>query len=234
MAMISRLTRRRRSAAVQDLVPTGLVCSVPGCASDDGRPCAYRDRRGRPCQVSNCPAHSIRFEHALFCRRHAGTARAIAAPAGRPQSLPDLDDRTPSLINWVADDLDEAIRGLLMHAARRGELVVTDGYVQRTRDINRQSRWERSWRIVDHTGLVLKVCIYVNAGEDAVVHIRVGDDDVFEAIPPWISRRRHEELAPEIDVARRQRFYEAIQSAIRAALQNRHCFRREHGTRQST
>jgi hypothetical protein len=226
--MISRLTLRRKRSAGEIVTPTGLGCSNPGCQSLDGRICAYRDRRGRLCQVRNCPAHSTRFGVVLYCRRHAGTARAIAAPTGRPQSLPDLEDRTPSLINWIADDLDEVIRVLLENAARRGESVVTDGYVQLTRDINRQSRWERSWRIVDHTGLILKVCVYVDASQGELVRVRVAEDDVFEAIPPWISRRPHGELAPTIGVAQRRRYYESIQEAIGAALQNRECFRREH------
>jgi hypothetical protein len=226
--MMARLTLRRKGRLVEVSTPTGLDCAMQECDSLDGRICAYRDRRGRPCDVSNCPSHSIRFDGALYCRRHAGTARAIAAPLGRPQSLPDLEDRTPSLINWVADDLDDVIRAHLLGAARRHELVVTDGYVQLTRDINRQSRWERSWRIVDHMGLVMKVCVYVAAGQDEVVHVRVGDDDVFTAIPPWISQRPHRESGLTIDVAQRQRFYESIQEAVRVALEDQERFRREH------
>ena len=49
-------------------------------------------------------------------------------------------------------DVDDAIRTLLATAAQSGERVITDGYVQLTRDIVRRARWERSWRIVDNTG----------------------------------------------------------------------------------
>jgi hypothetical protein len=225
--MISRLTLRRKRSAGEIVTPTGMSCSHPGCQSIDGRICAYRDRRGRVCQVRNCPAHSARFGVVLYCRRHAATARAIAAPAGRPQFLPDLEDRTPSLINWIADDLDGGIRARLQKVTRRGELVVTDGYVHLTRDINRQSRWERSWRIVDHTGLVLKVCVYVDADQGELVRVRVAEDDVFQAVPPWIARRHHGELAPTVDLVQRQRYYAAIQEAVGAALQNRERFRRD-------
>jgi hypothetical protein len=43
--------------------------------------------------------------------------------------------------------------------------VLADDYVHLVRDQTREARWERGWRIVDHTGLVLKVTLFVNASD---------------------------------------------------------------------
>jgi hypothetical protein len=142
--------------------------------------------------------------------------------------VPDLEDRAPSLVNWIANDTDQAIRVLLTQAARAGEQVVTDSYVQLTRDHSRRSRWQRSWRLVDHTGLVLKVSIYIDEGHDSLVHLRVGDLVVGEGVPPWIARRlKGDEVAVTIDIAQRQLFYSSIEEAIAVAVQDGSNFRRD-------
>jgi hypothetical protein len=221
MPVIGRVAQWRRAETGVLATVTGVACWAPGCDSLDARSCAYRDRRHQPCRLASCLAHSIIFAGALYCRRHAGTARAVTAPAGHPQNIADLDDRGPSLINWVATDLDEAIRGLLLRTTRPGEQVVADGYVRGIRDIVGRSRWERSWRIVDHTGLVLKVSIYIDACDDSMIHVRVDADDVFAAVPPWIAQRPQGEIALSIDVAQRQRFYESVHRAIESAVSSR-------------
>lgn len=154
--------------------------------------------------------------------------RAITAPAGHANAVPDLQDRAPSLINWIAKDIDAPLRALLAKAARSGERVITDGYVQLTRDIVRRARWERSWRIVDNTGLVIKVVIYIDEGDDSLVHVCAGDLIVGEGVPPWIEhRRKGDDVAVTIDISQRQRFYNSIQDAIAGALLNRDLFRRD-------
>ena len=75
--------------------------------------------------------------------------------------LPDLDNRAPSLVNWIARDLDANVRQLLAASAGRGESIIADDTVRVVRDFNRNARWEQSWRLVDHTGLILKVTIQV-------------------------------------------------------------------------
>jgi hypothetical protein len=222
--------RRRRERRQEPVVapPSGIACCVGSCVSLNAQVCSYRDRRGRTCSIACCNAHGIALNGARYCRRHASTVRAITAPAGHANGVAGLQDRAPSLISWIANDVDDAIRTLLATAARSGERVITDGYVQLTRDIVRRARWERSWRIVDNTGLVLKVSLYIDEGDGSLVHMRVGDLLVGEGVPPWIARRgQGEDVAAAIDISQRQQFYRSIEATIAAALQDRDLFRRD-------
>ena len=141
--------------------------------------------------------------------------------------VPDLSDRAASLVNWIARDLDVSIRASLTHAARVGETVLADEYVHLVRDQTREARWERGWRIVDHTGLVLKVTLFVNDSDDSVVFIRLGEVIIASGTPPWIANRG-QGFTPEasIDVAQRQTFYDSIETAIAAALRDASFYRR--------
>ena len=199
--------------------PTGVRCSVPGCPNDNALTCEYRDRRGHMCQVAFCAAHGDVIQGVPYCRRHASTVRAIGPLASDPSGRPDLDDRTPSLVNWISRELDEHIRTQLEAAAREGESVVADDAVHLTRDHSRNLRWERSWRLVEHTGLVLKVSINVSEENDSLVRINVGSEMVADGIPPWIARRRMgDDVDVAIDVAQRQLFYRYLQESIARAV----------------
>jgi hypothetical protein len=220
---MTSLFRRRRpeppAPPPPEPEPTGIDCSVPGCPNSDALNCEYRDRRGHLCTLSFCPDHGVVINGVPYCRRHASTVRAIGSLATDPNGLPDLDDRTPSLVNWIARELDGHIRAQLEAAAREGESVVTDDTVHLSRDSNRNLRWERSWRLVEHTGLVLKVGIHVSEENDALVRINVGSEMVADGIPPWIARRRMgEEVDVAIDVAQRQLFFQYLQESITKAV----------------
>jgi hypothetical protein len=219
---MTSLFRRRRpepEAPPAEPVPTGIPCSVPGCPNSDALTCEYRDRRGRMCQVSFCPEHGDVIEGVPYCRRHASTVRAIGPLATDPNGRPDLNDRTPSLVNWISKELDTHIRAQLEAAAIEGESVVADESVHLSRDYNRNLRWERSWRLIENTGLVLKIVISVSEENDALVRINVGSELVADGIPPWIARRRMgEDVDVAIDVAQRQLFYQYMQESIARAV----------------
>ena len=106
----------------------------------------------------------VSIDHAFYCRRHAGVVRAVGSQTTPGSGLPDLDNRAPSLVNWIARDLDANVRQLLAASAGRGESIIADDTVRVVRDFNRNARWEQSWRLVDHTGLILKVTIQVLEG----------------------------------------------------------------------
>ena len=220
--MTSLFRRRRPEPAATppaEPEPTGIACSVPGCPNSDALTCDYRDRRGRMCTVSFCPEHGDVISGVPYCRRHASTVRAIGPLATDPNGRPDLNDRTPSLVNWISRELDTHIRAQLEAAAVDGETVVADDSVHLSRDYNRNLRWERSWRLVEHTGLVLKIVISVSEENDALVRINVGSEMVADGIPPWIARRRMgEDVDVAIDVAQRQLFYQYMQESIARAV----------------
>ena len=176
-------------------------------------------RRGRMCQVALCANHGVVIAGAPYCRRHASTVQAIGALATDPNGRPDINDRTPSLVNWIARDLDGYIRSQLQSAAHPGESVVTDDAVHLSRDNHRNLRWERSWRLVESTGLLLRVSVTVSEDNDALVRVNVGSEMVADGIPPWIARRRAgEEVDASADLAQRQLFYQYLQDGIARAV----------------
>jgi hypothetical protein len=216
---MSSLFRRRGAEQPSKRVTTGVDCSVPGCGNSDALTCSYRDRRGRMCQVTFCPDHGDAIDGVAYCRRHASTVRAIGPLASDPNGRPDINDRTPSLVNWIARELDGHIRAQLEAAARAGESVVVDDGVRLSRDQNRNLRWERSWRLVENTGLVLKISINVSEEDDALVRISVGSEMVADGIPPWIARRRMGEgVDVAVDVAQRKLFYQYLEESIARAV----------------
>lgn len=219
MTSLFRRKRPEPPAPPPEPVATGIACSVPGCPNSDALTCEYRDRRGHLCRVAFCPDHGAVIEGVPYCRRHASTVRAIGVLASDPNGRPDVNDRTPSLVNWISRELDGHIRQQLEATAKEGESVVADDVVHLSRDSNRNLRWERSWRLVEHTGLVLKISINVSEENDALVRIIVGSEMVADGIPPWIARRRMgEDVDVAIDVAQRQLFYQYLQESIAKAV----------------
>jgi hypothetical protein len=219
MTSLFRRRRKEPPAPAPEPEPTGVDCSVPGCPNGDALTCEYRDRRGHLCSVFFCSGHGTVIEGVPYCRRHASTVRAIGPLATDPNGRPDLDDRTPSLVNWISRELDANVRAQLEAAAREGESVLSDDAVHLSRDQNRNLRWERSWRLVENTGLVLKISVNVSEENDALVRINVGSEMVADGIPPWIARRRMgEDVGVSIDVAQRQLFYQYLQESIAKAV----------------
>ena len=211
---------RRQTTATVEAPPAGTqLCDARGCANYTALRCAYRDRRGRACTATFCPTHSVTIAGARYCRRHAGTIKAIGELGTDPNALPDLDDRSASLVGWIARDLDEPVRELLNRAARPGEKVVVDDEVTLAHDMNRRPRWERSWRLVESTGVIIKVTIHVAEADDSMVHVRVGTEMVADGVPPWIAQRREgHELTASTDESQRRLFYRFLEENITAAV----------------
>ena len=221
---MSSLFRRRPSEPSEPPpapppLTAGTSCSVPECPNGNALTCAYVDRRGRMCPLAFCANHGVVIEGVPYCRRHASAVQAIGALATDPNGRPDINDRTPSLVNWISRDLDGYIRSQLQAQARPGESVVADDAVHLSRDNHRNLRWERSWRLVESTGLLLRVSVTVSEDNDALVRVNVGSEMVADGIPPWIARRRAgEEVDASVDLAQRQLFYQYLQDGIARAV----------------
>jgi len=217
---VSNLFRRGKQDDATETVATSTTpCSIRRCSNMTAQACAYRDRRERSCPTATCPAHSVTVGGATYCRRHAGTVQAIGELAKNPSGLPDLSDRGPGLINWIARDLDKDIRTLLARTVRPGESVIVDDAVRLKHDHWRQARWERSWRIVEHTGPVLAVTVQMSEDDESRVHVRVGAEMVADSVPPWIARRSQGvEVEAAIDISQRQLFYQMLEDNISAAI----------------
>jgi hypothetical protein len=205
-------------------VATGKAnnCSFRGCTGADPSPCSYVDRRQRRCATAWCIRHQqIAFE-AVYCRRHAGIIEALGAEhADLP--LPDLDNRAPSLANWVGRDLDAAIRTLLATGFPSQTMNVTSMVSGGT---PRDRSWGQSWKAISPLGVDCSVTVTVREVDDSVVRVAYDGKEVLAVTPPWIeARRQGRVLDAVIDHEQRSRFHdgilEALEDAVMAAKQRR-------------
>jgi hypothetical protein len=195
-----------------------LPCRARGCLNDNGVLCHYIDRRGRRCDTAWCPHHWATVGGIVYCRRHAGTIAAIGY-FDHPSGMPDVDNRAPSLVNWVGRDLDAFVAATLVQSATQGETFVREPVVSTHADRSGGRRYERGWKLVDHTGLRLVVAVFVVEGEETTVRVRVGSGVIAEGVPPWIERhRRGVEVTEETDRSQRALFYAFFQKHIVAAV----------------
>ncbi len=209
----------RKPKPVSDAAVGTLVCQARGCINHTGLQCGYVDKRGRTCAGIFCPTHRGVVNGVVYCRRHASTVRALGENAHDRLALPDVDNRGPSLVNWIAGELDRRVRALLVSVAHGDERVLIDSDVSLAYDHKRRPRWERSWKLVETTGLVLKIAIHVDEREDALVTVRVGNEMVAQGVPPWIARRHSgEDLDPDVDRLRRELFYRFLEENISEAV----------------
>jgi hypothetical protein len=208
------------SAGDQRVVGT-LPCSERGCGSTTGEPCGYVDRRSRTCGTAWCPDHQSIVAGTVYCRRHAGVVRVIEAAREVP-SRPDIENRAPSLANWVARDVEQVIQEIV--TSHREELgtdsLISDPVHLAFVGPERLRIWERTWKLVDHTGWALRVALEVDEAHDTEVAVRVGRNIVATMTPPWIAaRRRGEQLSAEDDAAQRRAFYEELAAVVTEAVQ---------------
>jgi hypothetical protein len=182
--------------------------------------CHYVDRRGRRCDTAWCPNHWATVGGIVYCRRHAGTIAAIGY-FDHPTGMPDVDNRAPSLVNWVARDLDAFVASTLARIATPGQTVVREPVVSGHAERGGGRRYERGWKLVDHTGLRLVVAVFVGDGEDTTIRVRVGQTVVAEGVPPWVERHlRGIEVSEETDRSQRALFYAFLQKHIVAAVRD--------------
>jgi hypothetical protein len=202
------------------VVVGALPCSVPDCANQTGEACGYVDRRGRNCPTAWCPDHQNIVGGVVYCRRHAGVVRAL--PDAIQAALPDLENRAPSLVNWVARDVEQVIQEIVTgYRARLGtDTLIADPVHLVFLGPERARVWERSWKLVDHTGWSLRVALEVDELRDTQVAVRVGRNVVARMVPPWIeSRQRGESVPPELDAEQRAEFYRGITAAVASAIE---------------
>jgi hypothetical protein len=215
---------REAAPADQPVVGT-LPCSERGCTATTGERCGYVDRRGRACGTAWCPDHQSMVGGTVYCRRHAGVVGALSHGEG---SMPDLENRAPSLVNWVSRDLEDVIQEIVngYRAELGSDRLIADPVRLNFVGPERLRIWERSWKLVAHTGWSLRVGLEVDEASDTEVAVRVGRNIVSRTTPPWIAARmRGEQVPAEVDAEQRREFYrsltETLQAAIRAELSRR-------------
>ncbi len=220
-AAISEVGPQRDTASVAELAGDER-CTQPGCGSSTGLACTYMDRRGRGCRTAWCPDHRLVIDGRVYCRRHAGVVSALPAGyAGLTAPMPDLETRAPSLVSWVAREVDADVRALLLAKPWDGRAqVVTDPVYLVFIGTDRRRAWERAWKLVDQSGRSLRVSLLVEEGADAEVAVKVGAAIVERLAPPWIVQRLHGALPPpEVDAERRNNFNRRLLGIIRKGME---------------
>ena len=101
---------------------------------------------------------------------------------------PDLDNRAPSLVSWVAHDIDAAVRELLDGVNDSSESGVGSDSVHRIRRAG-DVIWARSWKLFDSTSVRARVTVEVPEEMDNLVSVSVDGHCVAEGRTP--SARSH-------------------------------------------
>ena len=194
-------------------------CSEPGCEAAPLEACAYVDSHGRSCGTSWCSAHGTTVGGRRYCRRHAGTMGALGSKANNPRALPDVGHRGASLVRWMYRDLDPTFAALLEGVSRPTDHLLRDNEVAVTRGPDGSRRWEMGWKLASPAGIRTRISLMVEEDDDAVVHVRLGDEVVASGTPPWIeARRRGEHLSDQADAEQRREFYAFIGEFLAEAL----------------
>lgn len=199
----------------------GEHCFVVGCDAADVVQCGYIDRRQRRCPTNWCSRHVEVVDERPCCRRHAGVLRAIGDEPDAMLALPDLENRAPSLVNWVGCHVDANVRQLLARYTPRGGRVAGSS----TRPVGPPTRrtWARYWKILTDTGIDVCVSIEVSESEDTIVSACIDEEKVMSAEPPWITARRQGlDLTAEQDAAARSYFYSDLLQSLDEALTARY------------
>jgi hypothetical protein len=209
--------RRRRSGERLAASASRERCAATGCRRREATRCAYVDKRSRQCPTAWCVEHGQEVEGRLFCRRHASTVTAMASEE-KVSVLPDLDNRAPSLVGCVADDLDAGVRELLLRSAPAGTTVVSDPVRLVVTPGTTVRRWSKTWRLLDHSSVLNRIAIGVEEGGTAV-SARVDTDLIGGGVPPWISARLAGHGLTEAEVAaQRREFAAALARSIELVL----------------
>lgn len=184
-----------------------LPCSEPACSSQTAVQCQYVDRRQRECTSAWCREHQTLAHGGIYCRRHAGIINALG-PNHANMTLPDIDNRAPSLANWVSRDLDTPIRDLLEQEFPGHDMTVTTVV---SGGSPRERTWGRSWKLISWNGVDFSINVHVPEADDCLVRVIYDGRLIAELTPPWIEARRHGVTPdPQTDAEARRRFYALI------------------------
>ena len=169
-----------------------------------------------------CPEHWFMVGEQVYCRRHASTIVALGSNT-EAGAMPDLEDRGPSLVNFVANTVGAEVDALLRATARHTETVQSDSEVVVLLDHQRRRRWERNWKLLEATGMSLKVSLSVTeGGDEALVEVRVDSTVVASGVPPWIARRRAGlSVDNQVDAEQREIFQRFLVTQITEAVAQR-------------
>jgi hypothetical protein len=203
-------------ASAQAVPQAPLSCTEGKCLSGAATHCSYVDRRQRECGTAWCLVHQQIAFGKVFCRRHARTVTAVG-PMWHSLVLPDLENRAPSLANWVGSQLDRPIRALLARYFGSQTLSVSAVGIGVSR---RDRMWGTAWKVVSPQGIDLSINAIVAEGDPNTVLV-IYDGLLFrELAAPWIEAHQAGiTLDSATDVEAQQRFVAGILDDLEVAVQ---------------
>ncbi|MFN2582494.1 MAG: hypothetical protein ABR498_07120 [Candidatus Dormibacteria bacterium] len=192
-------------------------CMAEGCGVHGGVRCNYIDRRSRPCTTTWCSVHWHTVAGRQYCRRHANLVEQLCGvPAAG--GWPDVDNRAASLTGWIGRELDGVVSELFTEVVPPGGARLVNEPVRLVLTPRGSSRrWQRSWKLVDHTGVLNKVAIEVDESNDSDVLARVDTELIGHGVPPWIEQR-HFAGTGGVDEQARRTYVNAIARSIELVL----------------
>ncbi|GAC1569736.1 MAG: hypothetical protein NVS3B18_01110 [Candidatus Dormibacteria bacterium] len=194
---------------------TGTPCADGGCSLPATFACAYVDRSPRPCGLPGCDEHGRTVAGERFCLRHAGVMEALVVDPLNMLRKPDVDNRAPSLVGWVARALGPLLEEMLGELVTGRERVIAEPLRPIIAADGIGQAWRRSWQLTAGQQPRLVVGIEVEEADDETVLVTVHTEVVHRDKPPWITARRlGERVAREEDERRRAAFYQSLLEAV--------------------
>jgi len=186
-------------------------CYEHQCPSPNGDPCHYVDGDGRRCLSAWCEEHRILVNDQVFCRRHAGIVSSIAEGKLVAPLLPDLDNRCPSLLVWMSDQIGEDVKKSLEEL---GSVEVRPACARS----GTHGLWEKVWIVRDGNDELARASLEIQEPEPDII-ARVDGVEIASGVPPWVKHRGRLEWVPAaVDAAERKEFNAILVDAFRARV----------------
>jgi hypothetical protein len=148
-------------------------CDALGCTAKTGIPCCYVDRRSRACPTAWCPSHRAVVGDAVYCVLHGASVGGLQPDYG-DVTKPEVDDPVPAMVTQVSklvgDDIVAALREI---CTDRGEILVSDPVRRVFVGIERESSWERSWKVCSVVGISVRVSVAIFEADPQTLLARV-------------------------------------------------------------
>jgi hypothetical protein len=170
--------------------------------------CDYMGRDQTQCASVWCGQHIADLGSGHYCRRHA----RIQAGLHEGVIPPVVDNRAPSVVLWMVEDLTPELQLQIGKSADLTSLPLNELTLE-----GGQNGWEAGWLIASGT-VQHPVTVFVADDAPTNVNLRLNEELVHVGVPPWIEQRTPG-LFADWDKELRQMFRQRMLSTVMLALQ---------------
>jgi len=155
-----------------------------------------------------CSRHVTALGDENYCRRHFHIQAALQEGV----TPPAVDNRAPSLVLWMVEDLTPELEEQLAKSAHLSPLPLSELSTEDGRN-----GWQAGWQI-SSGATENHVTVFVTDDSPTAVNLRLNNELVHVGIPPWIEQRSPGLLA-DWDKELRQMFRQRVLSTVMLAFQ---------------